>query len=46
MTTKISEVVTYDEEKPSVKLHNPLMTWSREVTWQIKHVISPLAQWV
>ena len=32
--------VTYSEELPSIKSQDPLISWSCEITWQIKYVIS------
>ena len=36
LAIKLGRVVTYDEELPSLKLKDPLMTWICKVTWQIK----------
>ena len=41
MTTKIDRVVTYNEGKPSIKLHDPLITW---VYVKIKNIVSPFLQ--
>ena len=38
MATKLGKVVTYYENVPPNKLHNPLNTWSREAMWQIKNI--------
>ena len=42
MSTKLGRVVTYNEELPPKKSHDYLITWSFEVMWQMKKVISPL----
>ena len=44
MAPKLGRVVAYDEENSLMKLHDPLTTLSREVTWQIKSLISPMPQ--
>ena len=36
MATKLGRVMTNLEGLPPLKLHDPLMTWSRKITWQIK----------
>ena len=38
MATKLGRVRIYNKELLSIKLHNPLNTWSREVMWQIKNI--------
>ena len=42
MTTKIGRVVAYDEGNSPMMSDYPLITWLREVTWQIKSLISPI----
>ena len=42
MATKLGNVITYSEELPSIRLYDPLVTWSGKVTSQTKYVISPL----
>ena len=44
MATKLGRFVTYYKELPPIKLQDPSVTWSCEVTWQIKNVISLLAE--
>ena len=44
MTTKLSIVVSYVDGKPCMKLHDPLITYTCEVMWQIKNKIFPLLQ--
>ena len=38
-------VIHYKKPQP-IKSHNPLNTWSCEVTWQIKNILSPLPQYL
>ena len=38
------KVVSYYNELPPIKSDNPLNTWSFEITWHIKNVLSPLPQ--
>ena len=38
IATKLGRVFTDNEEFPLVKSHDPLITWSCEVTWQIKDI--------
>ena len=47
MATKTGRVVTYNENLPLIKSHDPSITWSCEAMRQIKYFISPLAldQW-
>ena len=40
MATKLDRVVTYDEGNSPIMSDDPLITWSREVTWQIENLIS------
>ena len=40
MSTKHGKVVTYREGLPPLKSHNPLNTWSREVTWEIRNIFA------
>ena len=42
MATKFGRVVTYDKGNSPIMSNDPLITWSHEVTWQIKNLISPL----
>ena len=41
MVTKLGRVVTYYEELPLIKLHDPSIKLFSEVTRQIKFCISP-----
>ena len=43
MVTRLNTVVTYLEELPPINLKDLAMTWSCEVTSQIKY-ISPLTE--
>ena len=38
MVTKLDRVMTYHEELPSIKSHDPLVTWSCRNTWQTKWI--------
>ena len=40
MATKLGSA--YDDGNSPMMLHDPLTTWSHEVTWQIESLISPL----
>ena len=42
MSTKFGRVVTYNEELPLTKLHDPSITWVCEVTVQTKTIVSAL----
>ena len=44
MVTKLDRVVDYDEGHSTMISHDTLNTWSREVTWQIKSLKSPILQ--
>ena len=44
MTTKHGRMVTYNEGHTSIMTNDSLMTWSHEITWQIKGKMSPLLQ--
>ena len=46
MATKLGKVVTYYKKLQPNKSQNLLNTWSREVTWQIKNILSPLPQYL
>ena len=46
MATKLYRVVTYHEGLPSIKSHNPLITWSYEITWEAGSILSPLRQYL
>ena len=37
-------MVTYLEGLPPIDSHDPLNMWSCEVTWQVKYIISQLAE--
>ena len=41
---QLCRMVTYNEENSTIMPHDPLTTWSHEVTWQNKNRISPLLQ--
>ena len=38
MVTKLVRVVTYRKDSPPIKSTDPLITWSFELTWQIKRI--------
>ena len=44
MATKPGRVVTYDKRNSPVMSDDPMITWSREVTWLIQSLISPFPQ--
>ena len=44
MASERDRVVAYDKKNSLMKLHDPMTTLSREVTWQIKSLISPIPQ--
>ena len=44
MATKLDRVVTYHERLPSIKIHDLLITWYCEITWQTKTIIIPLPE--
>ena len=44
MTTTLGRVGVSDEGNSPMMPHDPLTTWSREVMWQIKSLISPISQ--
>lgn len=44
MATKFVRTVIYSQELLSAKSFVPLVTWSHELTWQIKYAISPSAE--
>ena len=46
MVTKLGRMVTYYEEHPPIKSHEPLITWSLKTTWQNKKIISPLPDYL
>ena len=46
MPTKLGRVVTYNEELPPIKSHDPLNTWPYKITWQTKFIITPLPEWL
>ena len=41
LATKFDREVASDEKILSTKLHNPLITWTHQVTRQIKNALSP-----
>lgn len=47
MVIKLRRVVTYNEERPPIKSHDPLNTWTYEVTGHSKNITfsPPLKQW-
>ena len=47
VATKLGRVVTYSKKFPFIKLRDPSVTWSCNVTWRIEYVKSPLTldQW-
>ena len=42
MATSLGRMVTYFEQLLTIKSFNPLITWSYEITWQTKVIMSPL----
>ena len=42
MATKIVSSVTYHERVPSIEPYDALVTWSCEITWPTKTILSPL----
>ena len=44
LTTKLSRIRTYFEGLLPINLLNSLVTWSCEITWQTKTIISPIQQ--
>ena len=44
MTKNLGRVVVYDEGNSYMMPDDPLTMWSREVTWQIESLISPIPQ--
>ena len=41
MVAKVNRQVASDGKMLSSKSHNPLITWTHQVTWQIENVIPP-----
>ena len=46
MVTKLDKVVTYFKKLQPIKSHNQLNTWSRDVTWLIINILSPLPEYL
>ena len=46
MATKLGKLVTWHEGLPPIMLLDPLVTWSCEIMWQTKIIISPLPQYL
>ena len=46
IATKFGRVVTYYDGILAIKSHDPLTTWSKQITWQSKIIISPLPEWL
>ena len=44
IATKYGRVVLYDEQDSPMMPLDPLITWSREIDWQINSLISPIPQ--
>ena len=44
MTTKLGRMVAHLDGLLPIKSHDSLMTWSCDITWQAKTIISPLRQ--
>ena len=44
MATKLGKVVTHNGRFPTVKSYDALISWSCEIAWQRKTIISPLRQ--
>ena len=44
ITTKLGSMVTYLKRLPSIKSRESLITWSCEIMWQTKTIISPQIQ--
>ena len=41
---QLGRMITYNEENPTIMSHEPLTTWSHEITWQNEYKISPYLQ--
>ena len=46
MATKLDKLVTYYKKLEPIQSHNPWNTLSREITWSIKNMLSPLLQYL
>ena len=46
VVTKLGRMVTYHEGLPSIISHDLLITWSCEIIWQTKSIISPVPQYL
>ena len=46
MGTKLGRILTYHKGLSPIKLHDPLMMWSDEITRQNESVISPVPQYL
>ena len=44
MVTKLTKVVAYHGGPPLIKLYDPLITWSCEITWETKTIKSSLQE--
>ena len=44
IATKLSRVLTYHGEVQLMKSEDPLIKWSREITWEANTIISPAPQ--
>ena len=44
MATKLGRIVTYLDGLLTIESHDPLITWSCEITWKSNITISPLPQ--
>ena len=44
LATKLGTMITYLDRFPPLKSHDSLITWSDEITWKTKTIISPIPQ--
>ena len=42
MATKLCRMVTYNEDFSPIKSHDTLKSWSLNITWQVKMIVSPV----
>ena len=46
MATKLGRKVIHHDRLLPINFHDPPITWSCEITWKTKTIISPLSQWL
>ena len=46
MATKLGRKVIHHDRLLPINFHDPPITWSCEITWNTKTIISPLSQWL